>query len=181
MSKSVAKMVKHIAKAPKAPAKAPAKAPKAMAKAMAKAPPKAIKQYGFGFVSLTEEEQIFNNFIAYNKKLFGDERNQYIDNEKEYDDDVITLRNLINKKLEGRKKVLLNKNYNQPNSMGNIDYLKTYKKFEKGIETLLYELKLKNLRYDVMFYNRLIPRNPAHIFEYNKNSIRPFPRLYPSP
>jgi len=180
MSKSVAKMVKHIAKAPKAMAKAP----KAMAKAPAKAPKapaKAIKQYGFGLVSLTEEEQIFNNFIAYNKKLFGDERNQYIDNEKEYEDDVITLRNLINKKLEGRKKVLLNKNYNQPNSMGNIDYLKTYKKFEKGIETLLYELKLKNFRYDVMFYNRLIPRNPAHIFEYNKNSIRPFPRLYPSP
>jgi hypothetical protein len=173
MSKPVAKMAKHMANAPK-----PAKAVKAVKAVKAAKPKSSVKQYGFG---LTEEEQIFNNFIAYNKKLFGDEINHYIDNEKEYDDDVITLRNLINKKLEGRKKILLNKNYNQPNSMGNIDYLKTYKKFEKGIETLLYDLKLKNLRFEVMFYNRLIPRNQAHIFEYNKKSNRPFPRLYPSP
>ena len=185
MPKPVAKAVKPVAKAVKPVAKAVkpvAKAVKPVAKAAKAAKPKpSVKQYGFGAIGLTEEEQIFTNFIAYNKKLFGDERNHYIDNGKEYDDDVITLRNLINKKLEGRKKILLNKNYNQPNSIGNIDYLKTYKKFEKGVETLLYDLKLKNLRFEVMFYNRLIPRNPAHIFEYNKNSIRPFPRLYPSP
>lgn len=188
MPNPVAKPVKPVAK----PAK-PAKPDKPVAKAVKPKPAKpakpakavkpkpAVKQYGFGAIGLTEEEQIFTNFIAYNKKLFGDERNHYIDNGKEYDDDVITLRNLINKKLEGREKILLNKNYNQPNSIGNIDYLKTYKKIEKGVETLLYDLKLKNLRFEVMFYNRLIPRNPAHIFEYNKNSIRPFPRLYPSP
>lgn len=93
MPNPVAKAAKPVAKPDK---------PKPVAKAVKPKP--AVKQYGFGAIGLTEEEQIFTNFIAYNKKLFGDERNQYIDNGKEYEDDVITLRHLINKKLEGRKK-----------------------------------------------------------------------------
>jgi hypothetical protein len=156
-------MSKPVAVKPKAVAKKPTAAkPNQVVKKPTAAKPKpvvkkAIKQYGFG-ITKGEVEDISMAFEQYKKKLLGN-NNEYIDNISGYITDVSNLQSLINNKLKelgDKQLILLSINYYLPNREGKIDYLNTYIKIKKGMETILHYTNITDTKME-----RVIDKNEA--------------------